>query len=130
MIARFADAIRDPLVLKLYLAAGLGLLVLPMAALALWYHVRAGGTEGGRKLMEQQRRSNARGLAPQGTVRMARDISSGRYGEETRRLQHRTYGFVIAWLLANVIVFGALIWAQDLNKRRDAAAGQTVAPRR
>ena len=126
MIAWLADTIRDPVVLKLYLAAGFGVLVLPMVALAIWYHVRAGSTEGGRELLRTHRRR----AGPRRTVRMARDISSGVYGEDTRRLQHRTYVFVAGWLLANAIVFGALIWAQDHNKRRDAPAGQNVAPRR
>ena len=129
MIAWLADAIRDPLILKLYLAAGLGVLVLPMVALALWYHVRAGRTEGGRALLDRQRRSNARGLPPQGTARLARDISSGVYGEEMRRQQRRTYAVVIGWLVASVLVFGALIWAQDYNKRRDGP-GPTITPRR
>ena len=121
MIDWLADAIKDPLFLRLYIGLGMALMVLPMILLAVYYEVGVRRTDGGRLLMKEHSRQMRRGGDPSSALRMAKDISRGAYGEEARRLQNRTYLIVLAWLLANVVGFGALIWAQDLNKRRDAA---------
>jgi hypothetical protein len=122
MISLLADAIRDPTVFKVYLWLAMGVMVGPMILLTVWYHARIGRTEGGRRLMQDQRYFDAGGKTPRGAVRMARGLSRGNYGDDARRLQNRTYVYVLGWVLANVIVFGALFWAIETNHRRDAAA--------
>lgn len=128
MIDVLADRIRDPLFLNVYMVVGMVILVGPMALLTFWYHRKANQSEGGRALMREQEKYNKGGHTLPGAVanlpgaaQMARDISKGVYGADVRRQQHYTYVFSGLWLLANVIVFGALIWAQDVNKKRDAA---------
>lgn len=130
MIDWLAQAIRDPLFLKLYLGFGLAVMVLPMILLAVCYHGGIRRTDGGRSLMKEHARQMRRGDDPSSALRMAKDISRGAYGGEARRLQNRTYSIVLAWVLANVVVFGALIWAQDLNKRWDAHGASAVDHRR
>lgn len=130
MIEMLADRIRDPGFQDIYIAVGVAILILPMVALTWWYHSHVNRTDGGRRLMREQRYHNSGARTLSGAARnlrgaagMSRDIASGRYGEDVRRLQNRTYAVVLAWIVANTIVFGALIWAQDYNQRRDAAAG-------
>ncbi|HRD76591.1 MAG TPA: hypothetical protein PK264_11725 [Hyphomicrobiaceae bacterium] len=119
MIIWLADAIRDQTFLKVYLCVGLAIMLLPVIVLTVMYNVGIRRTPGGRRLLKEQNRpgtSRSSGTA----IVMARDITRGVYGEDARRLQNRTYWLFGAWLLAVVLVFGALIWAQDINKRRDA----------
>ncbi len=130
MIVMLADLIRDPVFQNIYLVAAFALMVGPMIVLTIWYHGTINRTSGGQALMREQERHNKGGRTPSGAARnlkggagMARDIAKGAYGEDVRRLQNRTYVYVLAWVAANVIVFGALIWAQDYNQRRDTAGG-------
>lgn len=132
MIELLADALKNPVVLNIYLAVAFAIMVLPMIALTLWYHGTVNKTEGGRALMREQNKHNTGGRTLSGTARdlkgagnMARGIASGAYGGEVKQLQNRTYLYVLGWVAANIIVFGVLIWAQDFDQRRNAA---TAAP--
>ena len=49
-------------------------------------------------------------------VAIARDIASGRYGESARTMQNKVYMFVGCWIVANVIAFGILLWADEVNR--------------
>jgi hypothetical protein len=53
-------------------------------------------------------------------VRMARDVSSGRYGVEARRMQNWVYGLTGLWLVLVIAYFGVLLWADE--------AARTTAP--
>lgn len=97
MMQTIADALKDQTVQDIYLAFAMAVLVLPMVALALWYHHNVNRTEGGRALMRVQERhrpvigrlsQSQRNLRDAGD--MAHDIASGVYGEDVRRLQRRT----------------------------------------
>jgi hypothetical protein len=117
-------ALGDPAIRGWYLLFCFAVMVLPMIALTFWYHTRIRRTAGGRALMEVQDRagpglgrgflSALTGLNQAG--RLAKDIAGGRYGGEVRRMQNRTYWFAAAWLVANVIVFGILFWADEVNR--------------
>jgi hypothetical protein len=116
-------ALADPTIRGWYLVLCISVLVLPLAALARWYHARIGKTEGGRALMvEHERigvpaRSNpiAAFSALWRSLALARNISSNRYGDAARRLQITAYGVASVWLIANVVLFGVLIWADEVN---------------
>lgn len=123
-LIQIAHALADPGTRDLYLMVCFALLVLPMIGLSIWYHRNINETEGGRRLMERQ---NAAPPLPGGGYgaaqrnmrqagEMARDIEAGAYGEAARRLQRKTYWFAGAWLLLNMLAFGLLIWADEVNK--------------
>ncbi|QQS14471.1 MAG: hypothetical protein IPK81_10090 [Rhodospirillales bacterium] len=99
------SALRDA-----YLLFCMAVMVLPMIALAWWYHTRIGDTPGGRALMEEQERIGTHTTDAADVAGMARGIASGAYGERARRMQIRVYWMVGAWLLANVAAWGVLIW--------------------
>jgi hypothetical protein len=104
------DAFR--LAYALILAAVLGL---PMIFIARWYHGNIRQTEGGRRLMERQ---NAGRVGPRSLrgvddgIGLARDISAGRYGDHAKRTQGRVYVYVLAWMIAVLVVAGLMIAAQ------------------
>jgi hypothetical protein len=134
MIDLLADNIRDPRFLTIYMVFAMAILCGPMVGLTVWYHRQAARSAGGRALMREQEKHNKGGHTLPGAAanlpgaaKMARDISKGVYGVEVRRQQNFTYLFACLWLVANVLVFGALIWAQDVNKQRDAARKAAVA---
>jgi hypothetical protein len=107
-----------------YLVICFAMLVLPMIALTYWYHSRMHLTEGGRDLMKRQagtpaRRGGGLGQVAGGiseAISMARDIASGKYGNAARMMQNRVYWLIGFWLLANVIGFGILLWADEVNR--------------
>ena len=119
-----AQALSDPTVRGWYLVFCFALLVLPMVALAAWYHLTIRKSAGGRALMKQQAKTPAMPIrTPSGTLynlrvaaSMGRDIATGRYGAFARRTQNRTYLLVAFWLIANTIAFGILIWADEINR--------------
>jgi hypothetical protein len=47
---------------------------------------------------------------------MARDIARGRYGSAAASTQKRVYWFFGLWVLANVLAFGLLFWADEVNR--------------
>jgi hypothetical protein len=119
-----ARAFADPAVRGWYLAFCFALLVLPMVAMAIWYHLNIKKTPGGRALMDEQnsRRVRAHG-SPGDAIRnlvhasgMAGDIASGKYGVAARTMQTRVYWISGAWLAANVVAFGLLLWADEVNR--------------
>lgn len=124
-----AAALSDPAVRGWYLLVCFALMVLPMVALAVWYHRTIRKSAGGRALMERQARTPAMNIptAVERNLRvaghMARDISAGQYGAHVRRIQNRTYLVVAVWLLVNTIAFGILIWADEVNRATPRAEG-------
>lgn len=114
-----AHWLADPTTRTLYLVVALAVMIVPMIVLALWYHGKIGADEGGRRLMEDQA-ANAPTPRwagnPSRTVEMARDIAGGAYGEHARRMQIKVYWLVGAWIIANIIVFGVLLWADEINR--------------
>jgi hypothetical protein len=117
-----ANALSDPVARGWYLAFCFALMVLPMIALSAWYHLGIRRTAGGRALMKRQTGNPARSSitgAVRSTAeagRMARDIAAGKYGAEVRAMQNRTYVIVALWLVANVVAFGILFWADEINR--------------
>lgn len=120
----FAAWMRDPSTRLWYVWGGLALMVVPMAALAIWYHWNIHSSPGGRDLM---RRQNANPPVPRGSFRTAqsqltagvsivRDIAAGRYGQHARKMQNKTYWMVGTWVIALSIYFGLLIWADEVNR--------------
>ena len=116
--------IADPAVRDWYLVFCMAIMVLPMIALTWWYHSNIHDTEGGQKLMRRQARTPPRlnrfPVVKKNLVRevtdMARDIAAGVYGITARMMQYKVYWVVGFWLLANVIAFGLLIWADEVNR--------------
>lgn len=107
-----------------YVMFCMAVMVLPMIAIAIWYHGNIAGSEGGRELMQRQ---NAKPVKTRGSpndavrnveegVSMARDIESGRYGQHAKTMQHKVYRYVGLWLLANAVAFGLLIWAVNVTR--------------
>lgn len=119
-----SHALSDPSVRGWYLLFCFALLVVPMVALAAWYHSAIRRGAGGRALMKRQNETPPLLLrAPMVAIynllvagRMARDVGAGRYGHAARRIQNRTYLLVALWLVLNVIAFGILIWADEVNR--------------
>jgi hypothetical protein len=117
-------ALADPTIRGWYVVICFAMLVLPMIVLTYCYHSRIHLTEGGRELMKRQAATPARlggrlgqivgGISE--AISMARDIASGKYGDATRMMQNRVYWFIGLWLLANLIGFGILFWADEANR--------------
>lgn len=113
-----------PAVRSWYLAFCFAVMVLPMIGLSVWYHRNIRATPGGRALMKRQNQSHhpARGSlwgavrSMRDASRLVKDIGNDAYGVEARRMQTVVYWFVGLWLIANVICFGILIWADELNR--------------
>jgi hypothetical protein len=114
----------DPTIRNWYLTFCFAVMVLPMIVLACWYHTRIRRTPGGRRLMEEQNRIGVRLHAGIFTAilglkkgsGMMKDIAGGRYGAEARSMQNRVYWITGIWVIANVILFGLLIWADEFNR--------------
>jgi len=47
---------------------------------------------------------------------MMADIKHGRYGSDADRMQRTVYWLTGIWIIAIVVCFGILIWADELNK--------------
>lgn len=45
-----------------------------------------------------------------------RDIQAGRYGQHAKAMMTRVYWICGAWVLLNVVAFGILIWADEINR--------------
>jgi hypothetical protein len=116
-------ALSDPTIRGWYLLFCFTVLILPMAALAAWYRAAIRSTEGGRALMREQDRIGVRtrGIVPArlslaAALRMGRDISSGRYGREAKRMQTLVYWAVGLWVAASAVAFGILIVTDEVNR--------------
>lgn len=107
------DAFRDESFRFAYLIFAFSVMVLPMAALSWWYHTTIRKTPGGRALMQRQ---NAAPRHLASGVQMARDISNGKYGAVAKRMQERVYWIVASWAVALLVVFGLLLWADEVNR--------------
>lgn len=118
-----AAALSDPTVRAWYLLFCFALLVLPMVALSVWYHLTIRKSAGGRALMQRQAKAPASPLNLGVAGRMARDIAAGRHGAFVRRTQNRTYLLVAVWLIVNTIAFGILLWADEVNRVAPRAEG-------
>ncbi len=120
-----AGTLSDPATREAYMMVCFALLVLPMVALAVWYHTRINRTSGGRALMERQNKSDVtpQPLRPDraaGQLRaagsMASDIASGKYGAEAKSMQTIVYWVSGLWVVVNVVAFGILFWADEINR--------------
>ena len=124
-MSEIASLLAIPAVRGWYLAICFAVMILPMVGLALWYHRNIGATPGGRALMDRQRQSHhpvrrgiwgaTKNLAE--AFRMGRDIEHGTYGDDAKRMQMIVYWVVGLWLVASVVCFGVLIWADEVNKQ-------------
>jgi len=92
------------------------LLTAPILVTAIWYHRAIRKSPGGRQLMRRQSggRSFGEGMA------MMRDIAAGQYGDYVRRAQTRVYWIAAIWVIANVAVFGVLMWADEVARTTPA----------
>lgn len=112
------DAFRDESFRSSYVIFAFAVMVLPMAALSWWYHTNIRKTPGGRALMQRQKAA-PRHLAS--GVQMAREISRGKYGDAAKQMQTRVYWIVGLWVAALIVVFGLLLWADEVNRMVPAA---------
>ena len=86
-----------------------GLIVLPLVGLSIWYHTNIGRTEGGRALMKDQNSAKYRPdpirkyTNPVGLFRGAgelhKGIMSGAYGDQAKQMQMTVYKFCAIWLV-------------------------------
>lgn len=115
-------ALADPATRDVYLAACFTVMVVPIIAIALWYHAAIDKTPGGRALMKRQ---NEIGVSRNpvfalrilvDALRMGRDIKAGLYGEQPRRMQRQVWVMIGAWIVALVVMFGILIWADAVHR--------------
>ncbi|ODS02999.1 hypothetical protein AUC71_12150 [Methyloceanibacter marginalis] len=118
-----AHAFLDPTVRGWYLIGCLALLLLPMMALAVWFHRGIRHSPGGRALMQRQRGARTcagdarrRRLHAGDGASIMRDINAGRYGQHAKAMMTRVYWFTGAWVVVNAIAFGILIWADEINR--------------
>ena len=107
----------------IYISVLLGVMVVPMIFLSIWYHSNIKKTEGGRRLMERQNSAEMRprlggGASIFGAHRQARDagtnmknagnlhssIMSGQYGDEAKTMQIQVYKFCAVWLGALALI--------------------------
>jgi len=120
----FAVMMRDPSTRLWYVLGGMALMVLPMLVMAIWYHTNIHNSPGGRELMRRQNGSRLRTRGSLGMVpaqlteafSIGRDIAAGRYGQRARKMQNTVYWIVGAWVVAQGIYFGLLIWADEVNR--------------
>ena len=113
MSERVANWLADPQVRDAYLVFCMTVMILPMIVLTIWYRRSIRRTARGHELLERQSEEYTSGTD---ALQMLRDISGGRYGQDVKRIQHRTYWVVGLWLLANVIAFGVLLIADEMNR--------------
>jgi hypothetical protein len=66
--------------------------------------------------MKRQARTPAHVGGMSDAFSMARDIAACKYGNTARMMQNRIYWFIGFWLLANMIGFGILLWADEVNR--------------
>lgn len=119
-----ATLLADPTARAWYLGFSFALLVLPMIVLSVWYHRGIKTTPGGRALMQRQNANPARLRGSGGqtigglmeAARMARDLRAGKYGSHAYAMHKRVYWLVGAWVVVNVIAFGLLLWADEVNR--------------
>ncbi len=114
-----ATLLADPTNRGWYLAFCMAVMILPAIVASIWYHTNIGKTPGGRQLM-QRHNANRKDLSV--ARDMARDISAGRYGTKARTMQNIIYRGLAVWVAANVVVFGILIWADEINRPIHEAA--------
>lgn len=112
------DAFRDESFRSSYLIFAFAVMVLPMAALSWWYHTNIRKMPGGRALMQRQ---NAAPRHLASGVQMASEISRGKYGDAAKQMQTRVYWIVGLWVVALIVVFGLLLWADEVNRVVPAA---------
>ncbi len=117
-----AHWLADPAIFTAYMVFALAVLIVPMIMLSLWYHKSVRRSAGGRALMNEQNAepplAHAAFLSRNFTTaaRLHRRISSGVFGKQVQNLQNRVYWLTGLWVLANVIVFGILIWAGPVKQ--------------
>ncbi len=109
-------ALSDPTFRVCYLVSCFALMVLPLIVLSRWFHSRVCDTKGGRDLMEQHARTALWGYRIGDAGRMAKAVAAGRHGTKVRQLLNRTYWLIGCWLILNIISFGVLIWADEVNR--------------
>ena len=112
-----ADALVDPTGRTVYLVFCFLLLIVPMIILAIWYRLSMNRLAAGEAVLREQARI---GVGTPGALQEAigfgRDLAAGRYGADARRLQNTTYVLVTVWIVINVVAFGILIWADEVNR--------------
>ena len=122
MSKAIAHWLADPAIYTAYLVFALAVLIVPLIILSRWYHKSVDRSAGGRALMKEQ---NAAPPVAHGAflfqnistaVRLYKKIAAGVFGKQVQRLQNRVYWFLGFWILANIIVFGILIWADTVNQ--------------
>lgn len=111
-----ASALADPVGRTVYLVFCVLLLVAPMTALAIWYRVRIRRLPGAQALEREQESVGVRTSRIRQAIGMARDVAAGRYGADVRALFNTLYVAVAIWALVNVVAFGVLIWADEVNR--------------
>ena len=110
MAARILDFMHNETVISGYGFFMMGVVIVPMIGLAIWYHLRINNTEGGRRLMgehnEQQARMQGQAQDLVGAFRMIKGINRGAYGEEVQKIYKIMWRVLAYWLLAIAIVGG------------------------
>lgn len=98
--------------------ASFAVFIVPMVWLAVWYHEGIEKTKRGKELMERHTNAGAHKFNPKLSegMGMARDVADGHYGSHVKSMQNRAYLVTAIWVVANVFMFGIVIWGQELAK--------------
>lgn len=118
MLDTLTGWLADPTTRSWYLAFCMAVMIVPMIALAIWYHRGISRSEGGRELMRRQSRASPSRINPHlgEGLSMAHDIHAGRYGERAKSMQNLVYWVCGIWVAALVLCFGLLIYADEANR--------------
>jgi len=118
MLENFALWTAGPGVSGYWFFASFVVFIVPMVWLASWYHENIEKTDGGKKLMEKQASVGGHKYNPKLAegMSMAREVADGVYGDHAKSMQMRAYLVAIIWAIANVFMFGIVIWGQALAK--------------
>lgn len=118
MLQTLTGWLADPTVRDWYLGFCVTLMIVPMAAVSTWYHIRIRRTPGGRELMARQARSSPSRVKPDLAegIGMARDIAAGRYGDAAKAMQRKVYWVVGIWVVALTLALGLLFYADEVNR--------------
>lgn len=108
MLETIAIAFRNQATFKAYMLVTMAVMLAPLV-LAPIYHWLINRSAGGRRLIRANERHKPLGRSPgaamrhlPGAAKMARDIAAGRYGQDVRRLQNRTYLLMGLWAIVSL----------------------------
>ena len=100
----------DDTVRSVYIAILMGVMILPMIGLSIWFHSNIKSTGGGKKLMRQHtashglHRTNVSSMVS--AARMFKGVRDGTYGTNVTQMYRVVWRVMGYWLLACMIIGG------------------------